>query len=178
MAGAVDPSADDSLSEAYGRHSDELLSFLRRNVRCPHQAADLRQEVYLRFRQVPRLERIGDVRAYLYRIARNLIIDQRRQRKVERALFDSSTDAREQELSSTVSAPATEAVAAGLSDVAQLQAALAELPAAHRNALLWYRLHGLTLRQIGDRLGVSESMAGRYVNKALEHCQDRLGRPG
>ena len=44
-------------------------------------AADLRQETWLRL-QGRRTEEIGNVRAFLYRIARNLLIDHHRQQQV------------------------------------------------------------------------------------------------
>ncbi|WP_416637191.1 sigma factor-like helix-turn-helix DNA-binding protein [Pseudomonas sp. OHS18] len=56
----------------------------------------------------------------------------------------------------------------------RLQGILEDLPAHLRQALLWNRLEGLTQKEIGQRLGVSESMAGRYILKALEHCQQKM----
>lgn len=106
---------------------------------------------------------VGNLRALLYRIARNLIIDHRRQQ-----------DARpQQELADAEYAcvqPGPEQAASGSERLAQLQVVMQGLPLHLRQALLWNRLDGLTQREIGERLGVSESMAGRYILKALEYC--------
>lgn len=166
------PNPVSDLGAAFEEHQDELLGFLRQQVQCPEQAAELRQEVYLRLQRAEMPGRIGDLRAYLYRIARNLLIDTHRHRRVEEALFASSpTDD-----AVASSAPSPEAAVAGIQELANLRLALAELPQAQRCALLWYRLEGVTLREIAERLGVSESMVSRYVSKALAHCEQRLGR--
>lgn len=162
------------LSRAYDSHADEILGFLRRRVGCPQRAADLRQEVYLRLRQALQEESVGNPRAYLYRIALNLLVDARRQQTLERGLFDKTGD----DARLCCPAPTPEAAAASDDELNQLQLALAELPGQQRDALLWYRLDGLTLREIGERLHVSESMAGRYVNRALAYCEWRLRRSG
>ncbi|MEJ0037923.1 MAG: sigma-70 family RNA polymerase sigma factor [Gammaproteobacteria bacterium] len=167
-------SLDDPFPGNGSEHADELLGFLRRRVKSSHDAADLRQEVYLRLYQVRKTGQVGSLRAYLYRIARNLLVDVRRQQTVERRLFDTDAAAAANE-SVLCPEPGPEAVATGAEELELLRGALAELQPALRDALLWYRLEGLTLREIGARLGVSESMASRYVNKALAHCELRLG---
>jgi RNA polymerase sigma factor (sigma-70 family) len=164
-------SIPDPLLGAFRENADELLGFLTSELRCPEQAAELRQEVYLRLRRAEPREPIGNLRAYLYRIARNLVTDRRRRGKLEASLFDAVANE-----NLVCPAPSPETILAGQQELGQLRAALAELPAHLRKALLWYRLDGLSLRAVGLRLGVSESMASRYVATALEHCQTRLCR--
>jgi RNA polymerase sigma factor (sigma-70 family) len=155
-------------------HADELLGFLICRTREDEVARDLRQEVFLRLSRTPANGNIGDVRAYCFRIARNLIVDHHRRRRAEARLFDANGG--DQDAPSPTVTPEIE-----LSDrqeLEQLRAAVAELAPHMRRALLWARLDGLKLAEIGRRLGVSESMAGRYVTQALTHCQVRLSREG
>lgn len=169
---ATRPNVDSTMVlDMYG---NELLHFLQQQVRCLQTAADLRQEACLRYRRAAKSAPIEHGRAYLYRIARNLVTDWRRQRRREAQLF--VEDAKVAEIPSP--APAPERLLMAREDLQALRVALAELPSTSRHALLWYRLEGVTLREIGKRLGVSESMAGRYVAKALEHCQQKLARGG
>jgi RNA polymerase sigma-70 factor (ECF subfamily) len=177
----------DRLAEAARAHAEELYRFLRRRTGDPEAALDLRQEVFLRLARVrpgeptssesqsadPPAEQMGDLRAYLFRTARNLLVDRQRQAAAQERLFAPAAPVDDR-------APSQEPAADQALEDAQaldaLREALAELPERPRLALLWHRLDGLTLREIGQRLGVSESMAARYVTGALAHCQTRLGR--
>jgi RNA polymerase sigma factor (sigma-70 family) len=154
------------------RHSDELLGFFRRQTRGGDEAQDLRQELFLRLSRVPSVGEIADLRAYCFSIARNLAIDFHRRRNTETQLFASALF--------TENAPSLEASpeleVSGRQDLGKLTLAVAELPPNLRQALLWARLDGLKLKEIGRRLGVSESMAGRYVSQAMARCQSRLSR--
>ncbi|MGE8499816.1 MAG: RNA polymerase sigma factor [Pseudomonas sp.] len=161
------PSDPQSADGQFQRHSSELLRFLTRQVKCAELAADLRQETWLRFRRRDPEQEIGNLRAFLYRIARNLIIDHRRQQETRPMQEEMSTELVSEH-------PGPERVASDGQRLEQLQALLQQLPPHLRQALLWNRLDGLTQREIGERLGVSESMAGRYILKALEHCQQHM----
>ncbi|WP_437882555.1 RNA polymerase sigma factor [Pseudomonas sp. LRF_L74] len=158
-----DPQSEDS---QFQRHSGELLRFLVRQVKCSELAADLRQETWLRFNRRGATE-IGNLRAFLYRIARNLVIDHRRQQDAR-----PSQEIVSDELVSEQ--PDPERAASGSESLMRLREVLQALPPHLRQALLWNRLDGLTQREIGERLGVSERMAGRYILQALEHCQQHM----
>ena len=120
-----------------------------------------------------RLERTGDgaplnnPRAFLFRIARNLLIDHLRQHRARPA----TVPLHDPDLLLESEAPTPEAAASSAQTLAGVQAALTELPDHVRQALLWNRLEGLTQREIGSRLGVSERMAGKYISRALRHCR-------
>lgn len=161
------PSDPRSADGQFESHSAELLRFLTRRVKCAELAADLRQETWLRFRRRESGEEIGNLRAFLYRIARNLIIDHHRQQEARPVEEEISP-----ELVSTQ--PGPERAASDAERLEQLQRVVQGLPPHLRQALLWNRLDGMTQREIGQRLGVSESMAGRYILKALEHCQQQM----
>ena len=161
-----DDQEDRSLARLYQRHRNELLAFITRRVRCRETASDLLQDAFIRLMHSERSD-IGNLRAFLYRIARNLLIDHHRQQQTrpQSAPLD---EALESEL------PDPERAIEDSRRLARLQLLMHELPEHLRQALLWNRLDGLTQREIGERLGVSESMAGRYILKALEYCQERM----
>lgn len=67
------------------RYHRELLNFLSRQVNDRDAAADLAQESYVRVLSAQSSGlAVLDVRALLYRIARNLVIDQHRRAEVRR----------------------------------------------------------------------------------------------
>lgn len=163
-----------SVEQAVRDHGAELLSFLKRRTVSPQDAADLRQDVLVRLLTAPARGSISDVRAYLFQVARRLLIDRRRRAQVETTIFEADADASEKVC--PTSCP--ESAAANVVAVQRLQDAVADLPERVRMALLWNRLDGLSLKEVGARLGVSESMACRYVNEALSHCYRKLHRGG
>jgi RNA polymerase sigma-70 factor (ECF subfamily) len=65
------------------RYYQELLNFLSRQIRDRDAAADLVQETYVRVAAAQRDGGpIADARAFPYRTARNLLVDQHRRREV------------------------------------------------------------------------------------------------
>lgn len=156
--------------DLFQQHAPELSGFFHRRVGSPELAADLCQEVYLRLRRLERADGgapLQNPRAFLFRIARNLLIDHLRQQHARPATVALHDPA----LRLESEAPTPEAAASSAQTLAGVQAALTELPEPVRQALLWHRLEGLTQREIGARLGVSERMAGKYISRALRHCR-------
>jgi RNA polymerase sigma factor (sigma-70 family) len=164
------------LDDLFHQHAGELNGYLHRQLDSPELAADLCQEIYLRLRRLdlqdPSLA-LENPRAFLFRIARNLLIDHRRRQNAQPvAVTFGDPHSMLEALES--GAPSPESAASSARALHVLRLALAELPVHVRKALLWNRLDGLTQREIGRRLGVSERMAGKYILRALTHCQARL----
>ena len=91
-----DNKQDRSLTLLYQRHRNELLAFLTRRVRCRETARDLLQDAFVRLMHSERGD-VGNLRAFLYRIANNLSIDHARRNQVrgvndEQALEQLLTD--------------------------------------------------------------------------------------
>ncbi|GAB2782251.1 sigma-70 family RNA polymerase sigma factor [Halomonas shantousis] len=159
------------LDQLFHRHSRELTGYLARRLGSPDLADDLCHEVYLRLcRTTPRIP-LHNPRAYLFRITRNLLIDYQRHSRTQPLMLP--LDAPELLLESASSCPETATRHAQCRQ--WMRDMLERLPTRQRQALIWHRLEGLTQREIGQRLGVSERMAGRYVQQALQHCRAHLG---
>lgn len=154
----------------YRQHHHELIGFLSRQLESRDQAADLCHEVYIRLLNAPpaRGDGLDNPRAYLFRIARNLLIDHRRRGQPDLIAIDTL----EPVLVCPRACPETDACQQQC--VHQLTGALSALPERLRQALIWHRMEGLTQREIGERLGVSERMAGRYIAQAVTRCQAGL----
>jgi RNA polymerase sigma-70 factor (ECF subfamily) len=70
------------LLEAWREHENELLGFLRRRVGERAVAEDLLQDVFVRAAgQGERFCRLGDRRAWLFRVARNRLVDHLRSQR-------------------------------------------------------------------------------------------------
>jgi len=162
----------DAAGDAARDYAEELLGFFRHRVRGGDEAQDLRQEVFLRLSRAPSGSEIVDLRAYCFRVARNLLVDFHRSGQARTQVFDSFPATED----AACAKPTPEIAVAGRQDLRLLREAVADLPPHLRQALLWARIDGVRLAEIGRRLGVSESMAGRYVTQALMRCRARLAR--
>lgn len=163
------------LVATFQAHYDELLRFLSRRLGAAERAADVAQDTYLRLVAAGKGEaEVRDPRAFVFRVAGNLAIDERRR---DGRLSEVRGPA---EAGAAVPDPAPSAEAGLLQRerLRLLDTALDELPANVRSALLMSRVDGLTHAAIARRLGVSESMVAKYIAQALRHCRRRLGAAG
>nr|CDQ33437.1 putative RNA polymerase sigma factor FecI [Virgibacillus halodenitrificans] len=161
----------DTLDRLFMEHSRELVGYLAGKLDTPELAADLCQEVYLRLQRARLTQPLANPRAYLFRIARNLLIDHQRQARARPEtipLEDTTTGL-------ACARPCPEADVCQAQRLACVRTCLRRQPRHVRQALLWHRLEGLPQREIAARLGVSERMAGRYIEQALHACRQAIG---
>lgn len=155
-------------------HSPQLRRFLSARLRnAAADVPDLVQEIYLRILRLKDHEAIRNPQAYLYTIASHVLHQYALRRAVEPAAMD-PLDVADHLETSIAPDPAEEA------DVEQrLEAMECALEAYSPRAyavLVMYRCEGLTLKQIGERLGVSNVMARKYLERAIKYCDQFLDR--
>jgi RNA polymerase sigma factor (sigma-70 family) len=157
------------------QHRGALVEYATGIVGSRAQAEDLVQEAWLRFDEAAKKRFVSEPLAYLYRIVRNLALDNRRRLVRERRVF--TGDDPESAAAASIDRPSTpEAIALHRDQLDALLAALAELPERHRIAFEMHRLAGCTLREIAATLAVSVSQAQVLVIEGIEHCKQRLKR--
>lgn len=151
-------------------HGVQLQRFLSVRLRNAADVPDLVQEIYLRLLRLKNYEAIRNPQAYLYTIASHVL----HQYSLRRATAPVTMDPLD-----VVSA--LEAAQDDPSEEADVQTRLEALarsleehsPRAYA-VLVMYRLEGLTLKQIGERLGVSTVMAHKYLARAIKYCTQHL----
>lgn len=151
----------------------ELVDYATGILGSRSQAEDLVQEAWIRFNEVAKQEVLREPRNYLYRIVRNLALDGRRRRDVERRIFNESSPEIIASLPDV--APSAEQASIDRDNLRLLQEALRELPRRTRIAFEMHRLQGCKLREIAAVLEVSIPTAQLLVMDALQHCKARLG---
>lgn len=164
----------DNLDRLFRLYHRELQQIAYRRLGDREMAADLTQDAFVRYVGLDREQRtqtIANPRFFLIRVLRNLIIDLGRSRSRRGPV--GSLDDVQHELLDPCPGPA--ALVELRQQLTLLQAALDELPANSRQALLLNRLEGLGHAAIAERLGVSVSMVSKYIMSALLHCARRLG---
>jgi RNA polymerase sigma-70 factor (ECF subfamily) len=161
--------------KAWQDHEAELARFIRFRVHDEAETQDLLQEVFLRaLRQPGGLCGIDNRRAWLYQVARNLLIDRLRLTKDQVPLPD--------DLAAEPEPP--------MAPVELLQhclpRVLTELSPEDREAIRLCDLEGLTQQAFADRLGLSLPAAKSRVQRArarlkarlVEACQVRFDETG
>lgn len=126
-------------------------------------AEDLVQEVFLRvWRHRRRWRGHGSVRAYLYRVVRNLTLNEvRRRRRFARF--------RERWGGLPQHTPPTPAeVAAGSALESEAREAVDTLPPRRREVFILARFHGLSYREIAETMGISTQTVANQMSAALE----------
>jgi RNA polymerase sigma factor (sigma-70 family) len=154
----------------FEQHHDDLLRFFTRKLGCRDLAADCAQETYVHLARLSSPVTVRNPRAFLFRVAANLAIDHLRKTRTRGMLI--SGEPPPDDAPST--APSIEDVLDAKQRVVRLEAAIEELSAKCRTALLLNRLEGKTHVEIAQTLGVSESMVAKYIVQGLKHCRMRL----
>lgn len=162
-----------SLAQAVEAYYDELRSFVLLRTRSPSLADDVLQETWLRA-STSGATMPDNPRAYLYRMAGNLLIDHVRKQGGGRQP-PADLDLAERLASSD---PPPDAVVGARQELAILAAAVDELPAQCRRVFLLYRGRGLTMRQVALRLGISQKTVEKHIARAMVHCRQRMRDAG
>lgn len=162
---AASPASALAVQALYQDHHRWLVALLRRRLNCPHGAADMAQDAFVRVLLRPEaLPQLREPRAYLTTIARGLLHDHWRRRSLEQAWLDTLA-ALPQDL-----APAPEETLAIRQALQQLDDLLSRLAPRAREVFVLSQLQGLGYAQIAQQVGVSERTVKRYMAEGFELC--------
>jgi RNA polymerase sigma factor (sigma-70 family) len=160
-AHAMTAEQDSRLSETFDREQGRLRNFIRRRVPDEAEAEDILQDVFYELVEAYRMMKpIEQVSAWLFRVARNRIIDFFRKKKPETRGVQGATDVEGNEIPSwedLLPSPEAgpDAVFARTVLLEQVAAALDELPEEQREIFVANEFDGRTFQEISDATGVS-----------------------
>jgi RNA polymerase sigma factor (sigma-70 family) len=162
------PATGDALSPRDEQFYPELRRFLINRLRNGEDAQDIAQEAFLRLLRVKRTELIRQPRAYLYRIAVNLVSEYRLREQRELIMFDSDTlDA----LSEEVVDPSTDFDGQHASELERIEALLANWPPLYRAIFVLRKRDGLSYQEIASELNISIHTVKKYLARSLALCR-------
>ncbi len=152
----------------YSNHRGWLYRWLRRRLGCPHNAADLLQDTYLRVMVSGRTPAPAQARPHLMQIAKGLVIDRYRREQIEQAYVLVLAQQPEK------FAPSPEERAIALDVLLRICAMLDGLAPKVRETFLLSRFEGLTYAEIAAREGISVATVRKYMLKAMVACFSSL----
>jgi RNA polymerase sigma factor (sigma-70 family) len=181
-------SQNERLSETIGREGGRLRNFIRRRVADEAEAEDILQDVFYELVEAYRLMKpIEQVSGWMFRVARNRIIDFFRKKKTV-SLSGSATGATSagtSQDSDDYNAPPLEemlpspdagpdAVYARNVLLDALEAAIDELPKEQREVFIAHEVEGRSFKEISAKTGVSVNTLLSRKHQAVLHLREQL----
>ena len=164
------------LLDVYLRKRGDLVRFFTIRLGTPAEAEDLVQEIYLKISAIETSSDIKDPAAYLYRMGSNLLVDRvrteirgRRRNREWHDAYRTAIDGHD-----LLDEPSQDDALDAKQRLAQLLAAVDQLPPQCQNVFRLYRFEGLAHGEIAARLGISRSAVEKHVSVALKHLVERL----
>lgn len=180
---------DQKISEAIDRDRARLRNFIRRRVTDPGEAEDILQEVFYELIEAYRMTKpIGQVTAWLFRVARHRIIDLFRRKGREAARTGAATATEDEAVLLTAELlpspdAGPEAAYARSVLLEELDDALDELPEEQREVFVGHELMGYSFKELSAQNGVSvntllsrKHYAVLYLRRPLQAIYDEFMR--
>ena len=169
------------LAMVFDQHRRELLRFLTARCGDPTEAEDHLQDLWIKVSR-PQAGPIADGRAYLFRMANNVVLDARKMRQRAMArdrkwlAFEGGGELPPEERRDAAIPPDEALVQEQEAQV--LRAAIAELPPGAREALRLFRFEGKSQGEIAEIMGISRSGVEKHLALAMRRLRDALSNCG
>jgi RNA polymerase sigma factor (sigma-70 family) len=170
---------DQWIAQAMEREGSRLRNYIRKHVLDREATEDILQEVFVELVEAYRLVKpIEQVSAWLFRVAKNRIIDRFRGRKLESlttANYGEGDDALmslEELLPSLDSGP--EAAYARSVLLEEIDEALEEMPEEQRSVFIAHEWEGYSFKELSAQTGVSVNTLLSRKHYAVLHLRRRL----
>ena len=170
---------DDRIAETIERERGRLRNFIRSRVADELDVEDVLQDVFSELVEAYRLAKpIEQAGAWLFRVARNRIIDLFRRRRMApripeaRSEDDGNSERLEELLPSPDAGPEAAYVRTIL--IEELELALGELPPEQRAIFVAHEIEGRSFREMADETGLSVNTLLSRKRYAVLHLRRRL----
>lgn len=155
--------SDSELQRLFSRHSSSLCRYLNMYLKDHNLSMDIVQESFARMAELMKHSTIQDFDAYLYRVAKNLMVDHFRLQKKQQLMAIS--DEQWQEIPSRVEG--LEASVIHDQQLQQIQQIIQTLPLRTQEIFRLHREEGLTQTEVAKHLNISLSTVEKHLASAL-----------
>jgi RNA polymerase sigma factor (sigma-70 family) len=181
MAGLEQATAqqDQWIAQAMERDGSRLRNYIRKHVLDREATEDILQEVFVELVEAYRLVKpIEQVSAWLFRVAKNRIIDRFRGRKLESlsSAGDGEGDDGAMSLEDLLPSPDSGPEAAYARSVLleEIDEALEEMPEEQRSVFIAHEWEGYSFKELSEETGVSVNTLLSRKHYAVLHLRRRL----
>lgn len=144
-------------------HEADLRQWLTRLGVKADERDDIVQEVYCRLLRIERTDHILDPRAYLFRSARNIVLEQVRRNRVVSIMTVQNLD----DLGLADHAPDPEKATSARAELTRVLGLIGALPERCRQVFELRKVHGLSQAETAKRLSLSENVVEKETAKGL-----------
>lgn len=163
------PNHRKEFSKIYDKYIDKIYRFVLLKVSSEETAQDLCSETFMKGWEYFKAgkEKIENPQAFLYRIARNLVIDHYRRKGRTQFVSTENIPIADPQAS-------LEDKAVFSSDLEQIKAVLADLNEDYQNVIIWHYLDDLPIQEVAKMLNKSEQTTRVTLHRALKALKGKV----
>ena len=157
-------------SQIYDKYVEKIYRFIFLKVNSKEVAEDLTSETFLRTWKIfsQSNPKIGNISAFLYKTARNLITDYYREKgraqiispDLGRPIVDPRQNLEKQAILN--------------SEIERIQKALLELDEDYQNAIIWYYLNELSIQEVANLLERTVPATRVLISRAIKALREKI----
>lgn len=155
-------------------HDAQLKAYLRNSFPAVRDVEDVVQESYLRIWKAKAREPIRTAKAFLFKVARHLALDDVRRGRI--SPFEEVAEIGG--IPAAHDAPSAPELLSSAEKFQLLAEAIAELPPACRSAMLLCKVKGVTHREAARQLGISERTVDEQIHRGIKRLGHLLRERG
>jgi RNA polymerase sigma factor (sigma-70 family) len=170
-----------AVENTFAKEKGRLLNFIRKFVPSREDAEDILQDVFYQFISYANIELIEKVNSWLFKTARNKIIDEKRKKKTERFTDQVFEDTDGEEiftiediLASIDPTPEDLFLKDEFND--KLETALNELPPEQRDVFIMNEVEGFSFKEISEITGLTVNTLLSRKHYATKQLKKKLNK--
>jgi RNA polymerase sigma factor (sigma-70 family) len=160
------------LLRAFLENERGIKRFLSKFLMRSQDVDDIAQETFLRAFAAEAKQDVLAPRAFLYRVAKNLALNERA--RAVNAITDSLENSNDADSVGMKDQPTGEEIVQSQQKMALFAEAVSLLPPQCRRVFLLRKVHGLSQSDIARRLGISAGTVEKHISIGLLRCRDHL----
>lgn len=154
------------------QYYDELIYFTLKQVGDKEKAKDIIQEAYSKVLEIKDKYDINNERAYLYKIAKNIVINQALEnQKLQTTIYEENIHL------SPISEQPEEILIQEDQEKVFMQI-INDLPQRAKEAFILYTIDGYSRKEIADILGITSNAVEKLIKRATIKVEEELEKRG
>ena len=151
-------------------HEGALVRFLSRKLPNPADVQDIRHDIYVRILEAAERERPANAKAFLFSVARNILVDRARRNRIVAIDLLEDLDA----LNVLMEEQTPERRETGRQQLQKLSNLIQRLPDRCREVVWMRRVEDLPQKIIARKLGIAEATVEKHLVRGIRLLADAL----